>query len=75
MATGLKHADQAIKPVNATIQGKVLYNQKYQKELQFIVEGVKEIGSLMFPYNLSHDPNDSTLYAFPGFVWAILMKR
>ena len=71
----LKHAHQTIKPVNATIQGAVLYNQKDQKELQFIVEGVKEIGSLMLPYNLSYDLNDSNFYAFPGFVWAILMKR
>ena len=75
MAMSLKLTQDAREVMS--IQGKVMHHEEHQRELQYFIESVDIIGSLLMPSNWGHHSEDSSNSndAFPGFVWSVLMTR
>ena len=63
------------------VRGSVEYHKDDQRELQYEIERIETIGSLEITahshneHEHSEDENGKSEFAFPGFVWTIIMKR
>ena len=66
-STNCKDADDKF----SYIQGHVEYNDKFQRELAYVIQSIDSLGYLAIP----GPKEDGNCYMFPGFAWTILMKR
>ena len=71
MAIGLKTQNKTRGSTASSIKSIIEYNSKNQRDLEYLVESVKPIGSLF----MQGPEEDGIQYVFPGFTWTILMRR
>ena len=63
------------------VRGLVEYHKDDQRELQYDIERIETIGALEMIAHTYHqhenaeDESEDSEFAFPGFVWTIIMRR